>query len=137
MAESTIDNADVVRGFFENFNRGDIEKAREYLADDLIYEGPRVPEIWWAKGQISGADRMIEEMIDDIGEYFESLEVNIEDLYTSGPWVILIARHNGLTRSGKVFDSSLVQIFTVVDGKAVRLQDFPNTDSWMEKVVNQ
>lgn len=135
--DAAASNADVVRGFFENFNRGDIEKAREFLADDLIYEGPRVPEIWWAKGQISGADRMVEEMIDDIGEYFEQLEVEIEDLYSCGPWVVLIARHNGTTRSGKRFDSPLVQIYTVADGKAVRLQDFPDTDSWMSKVVKQ
>jgi ketosteroid isomerase-like protein len=137
MAESPRDNASVVRGFFESFNRGDIDKARQYLADEVVYEGPRVSEIWWAKGQIHGADNLVREMIDDIGEYFEKLEVEIEDVYSSGPWMVLIAHHNGTTRSGKHFDSPLVQIYTVADGKAVRLQDFPDTDSWMSKVVNQ
>lgn len=137
MTDSSPDNAAVVRRFFESFNRDDIAKAREHLADELLYEGPRVPEIWWAKGQIHGADNLVREMIDDIGEHFESLEVEIEDLYTSGPWVVLIARHNGTTRSGKHFDSRLVQIYTVADGKAVRLQDFPDTDSWLSKVVSQ
>lgn len=126
----------VVRGFFENFNRGDIDKAREYLDDNIVYEGPRVPEIWWAKGEIRGADNIVREMIDDIGDYFENLEVSIESLFECGPWVVLIARHDGTTKSGKNFDSPLVQVYTVENGKAVRLQDYPDTNSWLEKVIH-
>jgi ketosteroid isomerase-like protein len=128
-------NIAVVRGFFESFNRGDIAEARTYLADDVLYEGPRVPEIWWAKGRIEGADNIVKEMIDDIDQYFERLEVKIEDIYECGPWVVLIARHDGQTKGGRRFDSALVQIYTVRDGKAVRLCDYPDTNSWLEKVV--
>jgi ketosteroid isomerase-like protein len=137
MPDADHDDLDVVRGFFESFNRGEIAKSREYLADDVVYEGPRVPEIWWAKGEILGGDNIVKEMIDDIGDYFEHLEVVIESLYRCGSWVVLIARHDGVTRSGVRFDSPLVQIYTVENGKAIRLQDFPDTDSWLSKVVNQ
>jgi ketosteroid isomerase-like protein len=128
------DKIDVVRTFFENFNRGDIDAAREQLDPAVDYEGPRVPEIWWAKGRIHGADNLVAEMIDDIGDYFDELTVEIDQLYESGDWVILVAHHRGRTKTGHNFDSPLVQVYTVEDGKTKRLQDYPDTKSWLEKV---
>jgi ketosteroid isomerase-like protein len=126
---------EVVRHFLDNFNAGDIDEAMTAFAPDFVYEGPVDDGIWWANGTLHGPDQLLAGIIDGVDDHFERLEVAIDHVYRCGSDVVVISHHDGLTKTGIVFDSPLVQVFSVRDDKIVLLRDFADTDSWRRKLA--
>jgi ketosteroid isomerase-like protein len=125
----------VVRHFLDNFNAGDVDTALEAMAPDVRYEGPVVDGVWWANGPLTGVDALRTGIIDGVEDHFENLNVVVDHVYECGEDVVVISHHDGMTRTGKRFDSPLVQIYTVDDGRVVLLRDFADTESWRSKLA--
>lgn len=132
--ESLDEKVRVVRRFVDNFNRGDNAEAIKALAEDVRYIGPVYEGIWWANGDLVGRQALLEGIMQGVEDHFEHLEMRVEDVYTCGEQVVVISRHDGVTKSGKTFDSPLVQVFTVDDGAVSELRDFADTAGWQSKL---
>jgi ketosteroid isomerase-like protein len=133
--EGSPDTVPVVRHFLDNFNAGDVDTALEAMHPQVRYEGPEVEGIWWANGPFEGRDRLFEGIIAGVDDHFEHLEVAIDHVYACGEDVVVISHHDGMTKTGKRFDSPLVQVYTVRDGLIVLLRDYADTDSWRSKLA--
>jgi ketosteroid isomerase-like protein len=125
----------VVRHFLDNFNAGDVDEALTAMHPDVRYEGPAVDGVWWANGPFEGRDRLYEGIIAGVDDHFDHLSVVVDHVYACGEDVVVISHHDGVTRSGRRFDSPLVQVYTVRAGQIVLLRDFADTDSWRRKLA--
>ena len=130
------DNVAVVRHFIDNFNAGDVAEAVTVFAPDIEYLGPVVPGVWWANGNLRGTEAILRGIIDGVDDHFTELSVHVDAIYECGDSdVVVISHHDGRTKGGIVFDSPLVQIYTVRDGQIVTLRDFADTTSWKRKLA--
>jgi ketosteroid isomerase-like protein len=131
---SGAEHVKIVRHFLDNFNAGDVPAALEAMDPNVRYEGPQVDGIWWANGPFQGVDALLHGIIEGVDDHFERLSVIIDHVYACGDDVVVISHHDGVTKAGVEFDSPLVQVYSVRDGKVVLLRDFADTDSWRTKV---
>src|SRR4051794_35557439 len=102
---SAEENTKAVRRFLDNFNAGDIPAALEAMHPDVRYEGPDVDGIWWANGSFEGRDQLFTGIIEGVDDHFDHLNVVIDHVYACGDDVVVISHHDGVTKSGKKFDS--------------------------------
>lgn len=130
------DNIAIVRHFIDNFNAGDVADAVTVFAPEIEYLGPVVDGVWWANGNIRGPAAIVRGIIDGVDDHFRELSVEIDAIYECGDEdVVVISHHNGTTKGGVVFDSPLVQIYTVRNEQIVTLRDFADTGSWQRKLA--
>jgi hypothetical protein len=125
------DNKVLVHGIYDAFGRGDIGALLGALADDIewICEGPaHVPFCGTFRGPAG------------VGKFFEALgttqsehKLTIDATYADGDTVISTGRFAAkVNATGKRFDFRFVHVFTLKDGKVVKLLDHIDTAAAVE-----
>jgi uncharacterized protein len=115
--------ADVISGLYAAFGRGDIPAILAMIDEDIEW---RVPENLPHGGDFrgrAGAARFFE----GIGEQWEELQLDLEDIVSGGERVIALARlHGRLRGSGEKAGYSSAHAWTVRDGTPVRFAEYVN-----------
>jgi uncharacterized protein len=113
------DNAELLRGTYEAFGRGDIPAVIEVLDENIVWNAPAVlPHAMPVGGR------------DDVGAFFQNLastwdefSLEIDDLVASGDRVCAIGRAGG-TLNGEQASYGFVHAWTVQDGVLVRFDEY-------------
>jgi ketosteroid isomerase-like protein len=113
------DNAELLRGTYEAFGRGDIPAVMAVLDENIVWNAPRVlPQAMAVSGR------------DDVGRFFQKLAstwedfgLEIEDLVASGDRVCAIGRAGG-TLNGEQASYGFVHAWTLRDGICTRFDEY-------------
>jgi len=113
-------NEDLVRKGYEAFSQGDLETLGEVLSADVVHSVP-------GDSLISGEYKGQDEVFGLYGKLFElsggTMQVELQDVRAEGDDTV-VARHRGTaTRGDKTLDEMGTIVFTIEDGKAVRLDE--------------
>jgi ketosteroid isomerase-like protein len=116
-------DADVVRGIYDAFGRGDVAAILAALDENIEW---RVPENLPHGGDRSGRDD-VGAFFQGIGENWDSLVLEIEDSVSGGGRVVVLARIHGKLRStGEETGYTAAHVWRVRDGTPVRFDEYVN-----------
>ena len=113
------DNAELLRGAYEAFGRGDIPAVMASLDENIVWNAPAVlPHAMPVAGR------------DDVGKFFQNLastwegfSLEVDDLVASGDRVCAIGRAGGKL-NGVEASYGFVHAWTVQDGVLVRFDEY-------------
>jgi ketosteroid isomerase-like protein len=113
------DNAELLRGTYEAFGRGDIPAVMAVLDQNIVWNAPAVlPHAMTVNGR------------DDVGAFFQKLastwtdfNLELDDLVASGDRVCAIGRAGG-NLDGEAVSYGFVHAWTVRDGVCVRFDEY-------------
>ncbi len=119
-------NADLLRGAYDAFGRGDIAGVMAVLADDVEWHAPDVlPQGMDARGK------------EEVGAFFEKLvgtweglSLDIEDFCASGNRVCVIGKASGQL-DGVETGYGFVHAWTVADGLCTRFHEYVDPEPEM------
>ncbi|MEA2196245.1 MAG: uncharacterized protein QOJ25_296 [Solirubrobacteraceae bacterium] len=114
------DNADLLRGTYEAFGRGDIPAVIGVLDEHIVWNTPAVlPHAMAVNGR------------DEVGAFFQNLastwqdfNLEIDDFVASGDRVCVIGKAGGSLEGGKTASYGFVHAWTVRDGVCVRFDEY-------------
>ena len=113
--------AETISGLYDAFGRGDIPAILATIAEDVEW---RVPENLPHGGDFNGRDA-VGRFFQGIGESWEDLAVDVEDLVSGGERVLVVARiHGRLRATGEQTGYKSVHVWTVRDGLPVRFAEY-------------
>lgn len=123
---------EVVLAAYEAFNRGDMDAAMVAFAPEIEWNGPAIlPD-----AQVYHGHEGVRQFWTNWRESFEDFRVEIEEFIDAGEQVVAMTRVTGRGRdSGIVVDTpSFAQIWTLSEGRAVRVVMLPNRREALESV---
>ena len=116
------DNVRLVQEILDAFNRGGVEAALDYFADDVEWLAP--PE-WLERPVYLGHDGLTE-LAADWGANFDEYRLDFEratDL-GGGRLLVLIYQRGSIKGEGRVVEQQLGYDWRLRDGKTVRVQTY-------------
>jgi uncharacterized protein len=125
------ENVELARRGYDAFNRGDMEVAFELFDPEIEWsEGTDVPEPQVYHGH-DGVRRQQERF----REAWESFSIEPEEFIEMGEQLVVIAKLVGLGKgSGVEVEARGAHVWTVRDGKAVRLEMYVDPAKALEAV---
>jgi ketosteroid isomerase-like protein len=116
-------NVSVVRRLYEA--RGNPEVIRQVLASDVRWE---VVDGFPYGGVYVGLDSVLADFFARLFTDFDEFVANGSEFFESGEHVIALGNYSGRARkSGKRFTARFVHVWTLQDGRIVRLQQCADT----------
>jgi ketosteroid isomerase-like protein len=113
--------ADVIGGVYEAFGRGDIPAILAMIDEHIDWHAPEnLPH----GGHFQGRDA-VGRFFQGIGETWEDLQLELEDIVSGGERVIALARvHGRLRATGEEAGYSSAHAWTAQDGTPVRFAEY-------------
>jgi uncharacterized protein len=113
--------ADVVQGIYEAFGRGDVPTILAALEENILW---RVPENLPHGGDFAGREG-VGRFFQGIGENWDGLAVDIEEIMSGEERVVVFARINGKLRAtGEETGYTGAHAWTVRDGTPIRFAEY-------------
>ena len=117
-------NSDVVQQAYDAFGRGDIPAVLEAQSDDVEWTVPKtVPH----GGSFRGRDG-VGEFFQRLGELWENLSIDLEQLAEGGDEVVGVGRATGTRRGAGEAGYGFTHVFTVRGGQVVRFREYVDLD---------
>ena len=122
------DNVGLVRGAYEAFAKGDVQKVLGLLVDKVEwYEAEHVT--YWPGGPFIGPQAVLNGVFARIPQDFDGFKVDVRRIVGCGDTVLVEARYRATVKAtGKPLDVQVAHVWDLRDGKAVRWQQY--TDTW-------
>ena len=117
--------ADLVRGAYEAFGRGDIPAIVALVDDQVEWTSPRtLPQ----GGTFHGPDNVLK-FFEGVGAAWATLSVEPEVVDELGSdRVVAIAHVSGTLRGGRAAEYGAAHVFEIRDNKIVRFREFVDND---------
>jgi ketosteroid isomerase-like protein len=122
-------NTEAVNGAYEAFASGDVpaivaivEDGAEWVSTASLPQG----------GSFSGPDGAAQ-FFQGVGEAWEELNVEVDDLLDAGDHVVGVGRANGKLRNGNSAGYGFTHIFTMNDGKIARFREHADPDETLRR----
>jgi uncharacterized protein len=114
-------NVDVLKGAYEAFRAGEIDGVMAALDAEVDWHVPTVAPHGGDFHGHDGAGRFFA----GIGEQWDGLAVEVQDVVAGGDRVVVIGRASGRLRSsGEDLGYGFVHAWTMRDGRAVRFDEY-------------
>ena len=125
------ENVDLARRGYEAFARGDLDAALELMHPEIeAHDPPEVPDAAIYRGR--EAVRRDWEQTSDL---FEDFSIDVEEIFDRGDEVVVFLRFRGRGRgSDAELEAPVAHVWTLRDGKAIRLRQFLDRDQALEAV---
>lgn len=124
------ENVELVRKLLEVYNEGSFEENIDLIDPDFVWDVSRVqlPDA----GTHSGREGL-ERFRDTWSEGFEVEHVDAEEIVDAGERVVVMIHHSGRGKaSGIDVDQRYAMIWTLQDGRALRMDMYKNRDEALE-----
>lgn len=125
--QATVELKPVVQGMYDAFARGDVESVVALMAADIEWnEAENFP---YADGNpYIGPEAVVNGIFVRLGEEWDYWHVTPEKMMEDGDNVVAFGRYTAQHKeTGKAIDAQFVHVWTVVDGKATRFQQYADT----------
>lgn len=129
--ENKLSSVDIVKQFYTCASRGEFNKAIDLMSEDalLVFHGPTTLPL---AGQFVGHEQ-IRGFFAMIGELIHVEEFSAQEFIGDGARVAVKGRERSTIReTGRSFDVSWVQIFTITNGRIEVLEDHFDTATMLE-----
>jgi uncharacterized protein len=126
------EHIDMVRTGYDAFARRDLDAALEMMDPAIeAHDPPEMPDAAVHRGR-EAVRRDWEQMF----ELFDAFTIEIEEIFEMGDQLLLFLRYSGRGReSGVEVDARMAHVWTVRDGKAVRLRQYLDRAAALEAVA--
>ena len=126
-------NAALVREIYERFRGGDLDGALALHDPSVeVYDRPEIPDPQVYRGR-EGVVAALQVSQDE----FEGLDLVPEEFIDVGDRVVVVFRFRGEGReSGVPIDERLVHVWTIRNGKAVRMEVHSDRDEALRAIGN-
>jgi ketosteroid isomerase-like protein len=123
------ENLDLARHGYDAFARGDLDAAIEFMHPKIeTHDPPEVPDATIYRGR--EAVRRDWEQTSDL---FEDFSIDVEKSFDRGDEVVVFVRFRGRAReSNAEVGAPMAHVWTIRDGKAVRLRQLLNRAEALE-----
>jgi ketosteroid isomerase-like protein len=120
------ENVEIVRAFYEAFNRGDREGWARLLGSDVeLFPLEVGGHKQGAEGVVRGTSEFI--------SHFASYEVSAERFYDGGDQVVVVLRRSARSaRSPALIEDQFGQLISLRNGRIVRFQSFRGVSEALE-----
>ena len=110
---------ELVRAIYERFRSGDLEGGFSLLDPEIVvHDRPEIPDPQVYRGHQGVLDSLGTSFAD-----FDSVDIVPEEFVDAGDRVVVVFRFQGIGReSGVPIDERLCHVWTVRDGRAVRME---------------
>lgn len=120
------ENKELVRGFFTDIAKGNLDGALGRLAEDL-----QATLIGTTK--LSGVFKSRQEFVDKVmmplGSQLDgALTITPENIIAEGDFVVMQSRGQSKTRSGASYNNTYCQVFRIGNGKIQELTEYLDTE---------
>ena len=113
------DNAQLVRGCYDAFGRGDIPGVLAALSDDVVWDSPEpLPQAMNAHGRDE-----VGQFFQKVGSTWDDLAVNIDDLVTAGDRVCVLGHAAGKV-DGRTTGYDFAHAWTMRNGTCVSFHEY-------------
>jgi ketosteroid isomerase-like protein len=125
------DDIETLRGGYEAFNRGETESLFEAADPDIEF----VPADRAANAGIVRGSEAIGQFFEDLFEPFEEVDVQPQKFFESDDRIAVILRARFRPRgSSAVVENRIGHVWTFRDGKALRLEIYPEREKALEAI---
>jgi uncharacterized protein len=127
----SAENAALVRGLYESFGRGDIPQVLSAFDPEIEWVESDDPVIPY-HGTHRGLDAVANEVFGTVMTYFDEFTVVPLHVYDAGDHIIVEGRAKGTTKAGRKLDAPHAGVWTVRQGKVVRMVNYHDTNAWRQ-----
>ena len=122
-----MSNADIIRGLYAAFAKGDIPGVLGAMAPDIVWnEAENFP--YADRNPYVGPDAIVSGVFARIGEDWDGFTVSPEELIESGDTVIMLGRYGGACKStGQKINLQVSHVWRLKAGKVTRFQQYADT----------
>jgi ketosteroid isomerase-like protein len=125
-------NIDLVRAAYEAFGRGDIPGVFDTMVDDVEFVLAE-NSVYDRGTPYRGKDDVGENIFARMGAEWDGFTIVLEALHDAGDVVVMQGRYRGTYKAtGRQSNVQVVHIWTVRDGKLVRMQQYADTAAMRE-----
>ena len=118
-------NADVIQGAYDAFAKGDVPAVIDTMDDEVTWD---VASVLPQGGSFQGKDG-VGEFFQGLGESWEELNINLDDLIDGGDNVVGVGRAEGRLRDGGTTAGyGFAHVFTLEGGKVTRFREYADPD---------
>ena len=127
MGDPPRGNAEIVRGAYEAFARGDVAAVLALIDDRCEWmEAEHNP--WWPGGPLVGLQAVLEGVFLRMPQDFDGFTVELRRVVGFGDTVLVEGRYRATARAtGRPLDAQFAHVWDLRDGRAVRWQQYTDT----------
>jgi uncharacterized protein len=122
------ENIDLVRGGYDEFNRGDIEAITARFHPDIEWVEPGGGNA--VQGTFHGPEAVAKDVFATVPENFDEFTCTVEDAQDQGDTVVVSAHFRGKNKSGAQLDAKAEHVWSVRDGKLARMENKVEQEAW-------
>ena len=135
MKDKGQQNIKHLKRFYAAASRGELEIVRGTLAAEVEWVEPSLPDVWFS-GTHRGPEAVINEVLTPATDKLQKFRLKIKEFFAVGNHVIAIGRIHGWgVGTGRELDAAVAHLWTLQDGKAVRVQAFHDPNAWQGVVA--
>jgi ketosteroid isomerase-like protein len=124
-----MSNADVAKGVYEGFAKGDVPAVLGLMADDIDWQEPETLPF---ENQ-SSPQEVAENVFGPVVTMIEGFTVVPDEIHEAGDVVFAIGAYRGKgANTGKELDAKFVHVWRIRDGKIAGFRTYTDTHQWLE-----
>jgi len=122
-----MSNADVIRGVYAAFQKGDIPAVLGAMAPDIVWnEAENFP--YADKNPYIGPDAILAGVFARLGGEWDGFSVKEEELIDAGDTIVTLGRYGGAPKAtGNKINAQFAHIWKFKNGKIVSFQQYTDT----------
>ncbi len=123
---SASENKQLVRGFFADIGKGDIESALARLADDFRFTLIGTTKL---SGVCNSKKEFVDRIMAPLGAELEGpLVITPDNFVAEDEFVVVQSRGRSTTRKGVPYNNSYCQVFRISDNKIREMTEYLDTE---------
>jgi len=129
------ENVEIVRGIYEALARRDAATPFEVYAEDIVWDLSNSTSRAAVMGSVYHGHEGVREFWREGLSVFRTIDLDVEELIDAGDQVVALIREREIGRtSGVPVDANHVAVWTLADGKVIRMQLFDDRSEALEAV---
>ncbi|HEY6803642.1 MAG TPA: nuclear transport factor 2 family protein [Pyrinomonadaceae bacterium] len=131
----SAENVEVIRATYEAFSKGDIPGVLGRFADEIVWnEAENFP--YADRNPYVGPQAILEGVFMRIVTEWDNFKVTPDSILDAGDQVVTLGFYSGtFKQTGKSVKAQMVHVWNMVDGKAVKFQQYTDTKQFADAVV--
>ncbi len=120
------ENKELVRGFFDDIGKGNVQAAMDRMAEDLRFTLIGTTRL---SGVCNSRKEFVDRIMAPLGAQLEGpLTITVDNMIAEGDVVAVQSRGKSMTRKGIAYNNTYCQVFRVSAGKIREVTEYLDTE---------